>query len=563
MRHANFLWVVAFLVGFWTIVPQATPAAAVEFNEELVAALAAKGFKDKLAAIDALGKTGDDRALRVLEALVDGNLAIRKSDKKVVIATNKKRDVLDRAGTTAVFVLRDPVTLEDLGEVVGKGSIKGIRANNKLRNIIRRVLGELNLLNSDPEKRIEAANAVFGSQSAAVIPGLENARDAEKDAEVKSRMDRALAANQLTTSDDLAVQIEAAGRLGEYSDPEVRALLASVLVNAAAKSLDETLRAAVSGAREKVEQKIFLWGLLGDLVFGVSLGSVLLLCAVGLAITFGVMGVINMAHGELMMLGAYTFFVVQGIFRAYLPEEAFDYSIAVAIPAAFLVAGGFGIAIERGIIRWLYGRPLETLLATWGLSLILQQGVRTVWGPTNQMVMPPPFMTSQFQISGGALTLTHNRMWILLYSFVVLALIGVILRKTTFGLRMRAVTQNRRMASSMGIRTGTVDALTFGLGSGVAGLGGVALSQIDNVSPNLGQNYIVDSFLVVVFGGVGNLWGTLIGAFTLGIVNKFLEPVSGAVLGKIFVLIGIIIFLQRRPRGLFALKGRFADDVVQ
>jgi urea transport system permease protein len=265
-----------------------------------------------------------------------------------------------------------------------------------------------------------------------------------------------------------------------------------------------------------------------------------------------------MAHGELVMLGAYTTFVVQELFRAYLPG-AFDYSLFVAIPAAFLVAGSFGIAIERGIIRFLYGRPLETLLATWGLSLVLQQLVRTVFGPTNREVGNPSWMSGYIEATGG-LVLTYNRIYIIIFSLLLVGLLAVLLRKTSFGLKMRAVTQNRRMAGSMGIRTGWIDALTFGLGSGIAGVAGVALSQIDNVSPNLGQAYIIDSFMVVVFGGVGNLWGVVVGAFSLGLVNKFLEPMAGAVLAKIFVLIAIILFIQKRPRGLFALKGRAVED---
>jgi len=321
---------------------------------------------------------------------------------------------------------------------------------------------------------------------------------------------------------------------------------------------DAEVKEAVDKALSDIEASLVFWNGIGNIFQGISLGSVLLLAAVGLAITFGVMGVINMAHGELVMIGAYTTFVVQEIFRAYFPE-AFGFSIAVAIPAAFVVAGGFGIAIERGIIRYLYGRPLETLLATWGLSLILQQFVRSIFGPTNREVGNPEWMSGAIEITGG-LVLTYNRIWIIAFSLLVLGLLILFLRKTAFGLQMRAVTQNRPMASSMGIRTGYVDALTFGLGSGIAGVAGVALSQIDNVSPNLGQAYIIDSFMVVVFGGVGNLWGTLVGAFSLGIVNKFLEPFAGTVLAKILVLVAIILFIQKRPRGLFALKGRAVEN---
>jgi urea transport system permease protein len=280
------------------------------------------------------------------------------------------------------------------------------------------------------------------------------------------------------------------------------------------------------------------------------------LAAIGLAITFGVMGVINMAHGEMVMLGAYTTFVVQDAIRTSA-AELFDVSLVIALPLAFLVAGGVGVLIERTIIRYLYGRALETLLATWGLSLILQQAVRTAFGSSNREVGAPSWMSGAFEL--GLLNITYGRLWIVVFALVVFALLVAALRWTPFGLNIRAVTQNRRMAGSMGIRTPWVDAMTFGLGSGIAGIAGVALSQIDNVSPNLGQGYIIDSFMVVVFGGVGNLWGTLVGAVTLGIVNKFLEPYAGAVVGKIIVLVAIILFIQKRPRGLFALKGRAVE----
>ena len=336
------------------------------------------------------------------------------------------------------------------------------------------------------------------------------------------------------------------------------------------------MRATPAAAAVKaIEGHLALLRLAQNAWYGLSLGSVLLLAAIGLAITFGVMGVINMAHGEMVMIGAYTTFVVQEVFRRGsitlkvpftdigttfpLPVTIpLDYSLFVALPLAFLVTALIGIAIERGIIRWLYGRALETLLATWGLSLILQQLVRSTFGPTNQQVSNPSWMSGAFEL--GGLTITWNRLWIVIFTAVVFAILLLVLKRTALGLQMRAVTQNRRMASAMGIRTPFVDAMTFGLGSGIAGLAGVALSQIDNVSPNLGQHYIIDSFMVVVFGGVGNLWGTLIGALTLGIANKFLEPYAGAVLAKILILVLIILFIQRRPRGLFALKGRAVEQ---
>ena len=313
---------------------------------------------------------------------------------------------------------------------------------------------------------------------------------------------------------------------------------------------------AIATALTAIDRVAALWSVVQSVYYGISLGSVLLLAAAGLAITFGVMGVINMAHGEMVMIGAYTTYVVQKTIQTVAPD-LFPANLLFAIPMAFIVSAVFGIAIERTLIRWLYGRPLETMLATWGLSLVLQQLVRSVFGPNNKDVSTPLWMSGATDL--GGLTLTWNRMYIILFSIAVLAALMAALRYTSLGLRMRAVTQNRTMAASMGIKTARIDALTFGLGSGVAGIAGVALSQIDNVSPNLGQGYIIDSFMVVVFGGVGNLFGTLVGATALGIVNKFLEPYAGAVLGKILVLVFIILFIQRRPRGLFALKGRSVE----
>jgi urea transport system permease protein len=295
---------------------------------------------------------------------------------------------------------------------------------------------------------------------------------------------------------------------------------------------------------------------LQNVYYGLSLGSVLLLAGIGLAITFGVMGVINMAHGEMIMLGAYTTFMMQQTLADIAPA-LMPWSLPLAIPVAFLVAGAAGVLIERSIIRFLYGRPLETLLATWGLSLIIQQSVRTVFGAANRPVSAPAWMSGAFDV--GHITITFSRLFIIIFALVAFSLLTIFLKRTHFGMQMRAVTQNRKMASAMGVRTNWVDALTFGLGSGVAGIAGVALSQIDNVSPNLGQGYIIDSFMVVVFGGVGNLWGTLVGAMTLGVANKLLEPYAGAVVGKILVLVFIILFIQRRPRGLFALKGRSVE----
>jgi urea transport system permease protein len=506
----------------------------------LVNALGQGGFAGTEQALGALAATGDPSVVPVLQALREGDLYIRKSDKLVIFGRRDGRS----------YVLTDPLTQETIGEA-GLRDVDKIRVNNNLRRAIDAAVGALTLRSPDRDIRRAAAAAIFQSKDVAAIPALDDAIEAEPDAAVKRRMEQARAAAILASGRDDADKRAAIEILVARGDQDSR----SLLLGAVSGASDE-LKAELTDAVEVVENNLAAWAALQNVWYGLSLGSVLLLAAIGLAITFGVMGVINMAHGEMVMLGAYTTFVVQEVIRTSAPA-LFDYSLAIAIPLAFLVAGAVGMAIERSVIRWLYGRALETLLATWGISLILQQAVRSIFGPTNREVGAPSFMSGAFEI--GQLTITYNRLWILLFSFVVLALLGLVLRKTRFGLQMRAVTQNRAMASSMGIRTSQIDMLTFGLGSGIAGIAGVALSQIDNVSPNLGQSYIVDSFMVVVFGGVGNLWGTLVGALSLGVANKFLEPYAGAVLGKILVLVFIILFIQKRPRGLFALKGRTVE----
>ena len=313
------------------------------------------------------------------------------------------------------------------------------------------------------------------------------------------------------------------------------------------------MAAAAGRALERIEGKVNIYENMKTVFFGLSLGSVLVLAAIGLAITFGVMGVINMAHGELIMLGAYTTYTMQQLMPNYVGA-----SLLLSIPMAFLVSAAVGILIERLVIRHLYGRPLETLLATFGISLILQQTVRSIYSPLNRSVESPSWLSGSWEIN-SILSLTYNRLYIILFCLVVFFILLMIMKKTTLGLNVRAVSQNRSMARAMGIRADRVDILTFGLGSGIAGIAGVALSQITNVGPNLGQAYIIDSFMVVVFGGVGNLWGTLIGGFTLGVANKFMEPWAGAVMAKILVLIFIILFIQKRPRGLFPQKGRAAE----
>jgi urea transport system permease protein len=499
----------------------------------------ADSFDDTIEGINAVATSGNPLAASVIGALQEGRLLFSADSKRVFIREAPSDRLIDAA----------------TGEPVAGSApsdLAPVRLNNRLRRIIEAALGGLTLMAPDPGKRFEAAQAVLKSKDANALPALEQAIAKESDAQVKQALTEARAAVvlYLDNAPD-ADKIDAIAVIRQRGDQDALALLGGLPASAS-----PAVKKAAADAIASIENSLAFWTALQNTWYGLSLGSVLLLAAIGLAITFGVMGVINMAHGEMVMLGAYTTFVVQQVIRAHNPA-LFDYSLAIAIPLAFLVAGLVGILSERGIIRFLYGRPLETLLATWGLSLILQQGVRTAFGPTNKDVGNPSWMSGSFEF--GQITITYNRLWIIVFTLLIFAGLLALLRFTRFGLEMRAVTQNRAMAASMGIRTSRIDALTFGLGSGIAGLAGVALSQIDNVSPNLGQGYIIDSFMVVVFGGVGNLWGTLVGAFTLGIANKFLEPYAGAVLGKIAILVLIILFIQKRPRGLFALKGRAVE----
>jgi urea transport system permease protein len=507
----------------------------------LVNALAPGNFKDREAAVTALAASGSDLTVPVLEALAAGNLHVRKSDQKVFI-TAAKGDVLS---------LIDPRGLAAAGEAA-KTDLEKVKVNNALRKMIQNTLGGLTLFSEDADVRRKAALNILKSGDPTTLPALEKAIAAEKDADVKALLSQAASAATLKSDKPLADKMAAIEILKTRTDRETSSLLTSFAATA-----EGDVKLAALAAAEAIEGGQAKWAAAQNIWYGLSLGSVLLLAAIGLAITFGVMGVINMAHGEMVMLGAYATYVTQGVIPAAFPS-LMNWSLLFAIPVAFLVSGGIGVAIERGIIRFLYGRPLETLLATWGISLILQQAVRSIFGPTNKEVTQPDWMNGSLEIAGG-FALTLNRVAILIFALAVFFGLMLLMKKSAIGLQMRAVTQNRPMANAMGIRSGWVDALTFGLGSGIAGLAGVALTQIDNVSPNLGQGYIIDSFLVVVFGGVGNLWGTLAGAITLGITNKFMEPFAGAVLAKIFILVAVILFIQKKPRGLFALKGRWVD----
>ncbi len=503
--------------------------------DDAFAALASTSFDSVRGGVEQLSASGHPRAAAVIGALQSGKLYFRP-DRALFI----KQDDGGYLHALTAAAIADP------------GTVKPVRVNNGIRNAIDAALGAMRLFSPDTATRLTAAEAVFHAAEAGALPALNKAIAKESDPSVRLRMEQARAAAILSSADSgEADRIQAVSVMRTRADIDARGFLASL------SGQPPAVADAIAVAITAIDRKAQLWSVAQSVYYGLSLGSVLLLAAAGLAITFGVMGVINMAHGEMVMIGAYTTFAVQQFMRAHTPGM-YGASLLFAVPLAFMVSGTVGIVIERTLIRWLYGRPLETLLATWGLSLVLQQGVRTIFGANNKDVDTPSWMSGATQL--GGLTLTWNRMYIILFSAIVLAALMAALRYTSLGLRMRAVTQNRRMAAAMGIRTPWIDALTFGLGSGVAGMAGVALSQIDNVSPNLGQSYIIDSFMVVVFGGVGNLWGTTLGALTLGITNKFLEPVAGAVMAKIVVLVLLILFIQRRPRGMFPLKGRAAES---
>ncbi|KAE8545750.1 urea ABC transporter permease subunit UrtB [Marinobacter nauticus] len=501
--------------------------------EALLKRLVEAGQAEKTDLLKALSETGDERARGWLEAVRDGKLAmIEDTGALVIVVNNRGRN----------WQIADALTGEDLGEM-SRRDLQSLRVNNALRADIEGILSVIDLTVADPGQRLDAARNLLGEVNEALATQLQARLQVEDNGQVRDMLTNALAIYQVEQGD-----VEAVATLSGSLNPTVRAAL-----NNAVNSDDPALAAAAEEALASIEQKLKLNRAAETLYFGLSLGSVLVLAAIGLAITFGVMGVINMAHGELIMLGAYTTWGMQQLF----PGQP-GLALILSIPAGFLVAALAGIAIERSVIQYLKGRPLETLLATFGISLILQQLVRTVISPLNRTVVTPEWMSGSIMVN-EALSLTLNRLYVIGFALVVFAGLMLIMRKTRLGLEVRAVTQNRAMARSMGIKATKVDIMTFALGSGVAGLAGVALSQITNVGPNLGQNYIIDSFMVVVFGGVGNLWGTLIAGLSLGTINQLLEPWAGAVLAKIMVLVLIILFIQKRPRGLFPQKGRAAE----
>jgi urea transport system permease protein len=513
------------------------PAAA-DAVADAVAQLPQASYADKREIIGRLLATHDGRVRAVLQAMLDGNLYARTSDGRVFIT----------AAADDRLSLTDPLTSAAAG-TASEDQLDHIGVNNQLRKELRGAIAEFQLSDPDSGVRLAAVNEMLRSLDEATVSALRGRLGAEHDTRVRQQIRTGLALADLDSA-DAGVRLTAVQALSGVLSTDVYNRLSDLLNT----ETDARVRAAAQSAIRAIDHSRALYGVVQTLLFGLSTGSILVLAAIGLAITFGVMGVINMAHGELMMLGAYATFVTQQLMPHHIGT-----ALVLALPVAFLVSGLVGIAIERGIVRFLYGRPLETLLATFGVSLILQQAVRDIFTANNRPVEAPSWLAGSLDFN-DALSITYNRLYIILFTLAVFALLLLVLKRTRLGLEVRAVSQNRPMARAMGIRTEWVDAMTFGLGSGIAGVAGVALSQLTNVGPNLGQSYIVDSFMVVVFGGVGNLWGTQLGGNALGVINKVLEPYAGAVLAKIFVLVFLILFIQRRPRGLFPQKGRAAES---
>ncbi|MES2025773.1 MAG: urea ABC transporter permease subunit UrtB [Pseudomonadota bacterium] len=501
---------------------------------------------------------GDDPDARI--AAVTQIAALANEDaQKILNAINN--DALYATPAGDVYIIEDTEAFNPATDKTGPApdDAEGITVNNRLRGVVEGALSGLQLFSQDRKARLTAATDLLKTADPEQIPLINKALEKESDPAIKELLQQVVATANLHAPDATTRQA-AVKTLASTTNASLKPLLEQMLTKNPDGSYvepDAAVRSEATSTLAALNRHLTITEFVGKLFYGVSLGSVLLLAALGLAITFGLMGIINMAHGELLMIGAYTTYVCQLVFRKYFPE-AIDAYLLVALPAAFIVAGAVGIALERLVIRWLYGRPLETLLCTWGISLILMQTVRSIFGAQNVEVANPSWMSGGITVL-GSLVLSYNRIVIIFFALFVVMAVWLILNKTRLGLFVRAVMQNRRMAACVGVSTGKIDMMTFGLGCGIAGLGGVALSQLGNVGPDLGQGYIVDSFMVVVLGGVGQLAGTVIAAFGLGEVNKFLEPVAGAVLAKIAILVFIIVFIQKRPQGLFALKGRSVE----
>ena len=523
------------------LVAVAGPSAALTVTPELAKDLALGDYDARVKAIAALTTTDGADALAVLQALSDGEIQT-VGEQVLWIKDGKATDLATGKAVTPLPESREDVIL-----------------NNRVRGDLATAIAALKLTASDRAVRLAAAKELQSGADEAMLPAIERALAKEQDPEIKPLLTLTQATIRLSSSDK-PQRIAAIRALAESRDPKTKMLLLPLVEKKGAEFAepDGDVRAEAELSLRAIESRLATGETIGRIFSGISLGSILLLAALGLAITYGLMGVINMAHGELIMIGAYATYVVQNFFRAHLPQF-FDAYLIAAIPVAFAASAVVGMAMERSVIRFLYGRPLETLLATWGISLILIQSMRTLFGAQNVQVENPSWMSGGIELMPN-LVLPWNRIGIIFFAAAVVVLISLLLTRTRLGLFVRGVTQNRPMASALGVPTNRVDMYAFGLGSGIAGLAGSALSQIGNVGPDLGQSYIVDSFMVVVLGGVGQLAGTVYAAMGLGIVNKLLEAWSGAVLAKIAVLVFIIVFIQKRPQGLFAMKGRFVEN---
>ena len=539
LRSARLLRSGRYLLGplaaLGVLLAQAPAAWAL--SQEQAHAIATGQTDDRLQALQSAAARGDPELALFLKALEAGEV---------------------RATATQTFVLQGSKAV-----LFGSGTegplpadAQEVMVNNRLRGAMAAALSGLALLSPDLQERRLAIRALSSSGvDEALLPVIDKALTQETDAALKTALLQMQALARVVSADK-ALRLEAVNTLAGSAEPSVRSLLQQRL--APNEEADPQVRSALRQALSAVESRL-AWGeRLGILFAGLSLGSILVLVALGLAITYGLMGVINMAHGELMMIGAYATYLVQGLFRQHLPE-AFDAYVLAAVPVSFFAAAAVGAVLERTVIRWLYGRPLETLLATWGISLILIQAVRSAFGAQNVPLENPAWMSGGWALLPN-LTLPYNRIVMLAFAALVVIGVALLIACTRLGLFVRGVTQNRRMAACVGVNTARIDTLAFSLGAGIAGLAGCALSQVGNVGPDLGQSYIVDSFMVVVLGGVGQLAGTVIAGLGLGVINKLLEDWTGAVLAKIMVLVFIVLFIQKRPQGLFAMRGRSAES---
>ncbi|USH04249.1 urea ABC transporter permease subunit UrtB [Grimontia kaedaensis] len=544
----RLLWLCRLLVLMSSVLITAQANADISEMSQAASALAGKSFDDKEAAIAFIASA---------ESSVQANI----SNIQLLEGLLNKQVVYDRKAKSIWYLAEPPlakgseltnILSADIVTVEKKRQYRAVTINNKIRSQIRTAMATAALSSADTETRQTAARRMIGELDASLMPVIVSIRDDESDTATKMYLSTAISVYAVTEGSAPKQTMEAIAFLSGVGLPEAFDSLQAA--RGKVQSDDVETIAALDQAIAEYEQSQRVVNAAQTLYFGLSLGSVLVLAGIGLAITFGVMGVINMAHGELIMIGAYTTYVLQQLFPAQT-----GMALLLSIPCAFVVSGLVGMAIERSVIRHLYGRPLETLLATFGISLILQQAVRSIFSPLNRSVSTPDFMSGMIEVT-PMLELTASRMYIMVFCLMVFFALLFILKRTPLGLQVRAVSQNRAMARAMGVRSERVDMATFGLGSGIAGVAGVALSQLTNVGPNMGQAYIIDSFMVVVFGGVGNLWGTLAAGLSLGVFNKVLEPWAGAVLAKILVLVFIILFIQKRPKGLFPQRGRMAED---